>query len=205
VIPLLKAYSSMTVQASGSSSTSGSSSSSPSTYSYTESYTTNYVSSTTYKVTITLAEGSTNVTEIVWLLKDGTAVAIDISGFNLTGSQAQGALVGVFAGFTLQIQADSLITEYTSTSFFHSTGTSTVSIGPTKVSVTNYAANNLPETVTYCGNSPTTLTAFSFSVGTPQGSSTALVTNENIAGSDIVNGQTETFNYVLQVTSITIG
>ena len=195
----------MTVKASGSSSTSGSSSSSPSTYSYTESYTTNYVSSTTYKVTIALSEGSTNITEIVWLLKDGTALAIDVAGFNLTGSSAQGAIVGAFAGFTLQIQADSLITEYTSSSWFHSTGTSTVSIGSTKVSVTNYAANNLPETVTYCNSNPTTLTAFAFSVGTPQGSSTALVTNENIAGSDITNGQTETFNYMLQVTAITIG
>jgi hypothetical protein len=72
------------------------------------------------------------------------------------------------------------------------------------VSVTNYAANSLPETVSYCGNSPTTLTAFSFSVGTPQGSSSPLVTNENIAGSDMLNGQTTTYNYVLQVTSITI-
>jgi len=195
----------MTIQASGSSSTSGTSSSSPSTYSYTESYATNYVSSTTYKVTINLVEGSTNIAETVWLLKDGTAVAIDVAGFNLTGSSAQGAIVGAFAGFELQIQADAEINAYTATNFFHSTGTSSVTIGPTTVSVTNYAANSLPETVTYCGSSPNTLTAFSFSVGTPKGSSSPLVTNENISGSDVVNGQTTTYNYVLQVTSITIG
>ncbi len=194
----------MTIQASGSSSASGTSSSSPSTYSYTESYTTNYVSSTTYKVTINLVEGSNNIAETVWLLKDGTAVAIDVSGFNLTGSSAQESIIGAFAGFELQLQADAEINAYTTTSFFHSTGTSTVSVGPTMVSVTNYAANSLPETVTYCGNTPTTLTAFSFSVGTPTGASSPLVTNENIGGSDTVNGQTTTFNIVLQVTSITI-
>jgi hypothetical protein len=162
------------------------------------------VSSTTYKVTITIAEGSTNIGETVWLLKDGTALAIDISGYNLTGSSAQGAIIGAFAGFELQLQADAEINAYTASNFFHSTGTSTVTIGSTMVSVTNYAANSLPETVSYCGNSPTTLTAFSFSVGTPQGSSSPLVTNENIAGSDMLNGQTTTYNYVLQVTSITI-
>lgn len=194
----------MSIQANGTSSTSGSSSSSPSSYSFVESYATDYVSSTTYKVTITLAEGSTNLMETVWLLKDGTAVAIDVAGYNITGSEAQESIVGAFAAFTLQIQADSLINAYTAANFFHSTGTSTVSIGPTKVSVTTYAANNLPETETYCGSTPTTLTAFSFSVGTPQGSSAPLVTNENIAGSEVVDGQTTTFQYLLQVTSITV-
>ncbi|MGD0636689.1 MAG: hypothetical protein ABSA72_01445, partial [Nitrososphaerales archaeon] len=202
--PLLSAYSAMTIQASGSSSQSGTSSSSPSTYSYSESYTTNYVSSTTYKVTINFVEGSNNVAYTVWLLKDGTAVAINVSGFNLTGSSAQETLIGAFAGFELQLQADAEINAYTTTSFFHSTGTSTVSVGPTMVSVTNYAANSLPETITSCTGSPTTLTAFSFSVGTPQGTNAPLVTNENISGSDVTNGQTTTFNYVLQVTSITI-
>jgi hypothetical protein len=72
------------------------------------------------------------------------------------------------------------------------------------VSVTTYAANALPETVTGCDSTPTTFTAFSFSIGTPQGASLPLVTYENIAGSDVVNGQTTSFNYVLQVTSITI-
>ena len=201
---MLSAYSAMSIQANGSSSISGASSSSPSTYSFTESYTTDYVSATTYKVTINLVEGSTNIAETVWLLKNGTALAIDIEGYNLTGSSAQESVIGAFAGFTLQIQADSEIGAYTTSNFFHSTGTSTVSIGPTKVTVTTYAANSLPETESYCGSTPTTLTAFSFSVGTPQGSSSPLVTSENIAGSEVVSGQTQTFQYLLQITSVTI-
>ena len=106
--------------------------------------------------------------------------------------------------FTLQIQADSEIGFYTAQGYFHSTGTSTVSLGPTQVSVTTYSANTLPETITNCGGTTTTLTAYSFSVGTPQGSTTPLVTNEHFAGSDTSNGQTTNFNYVLQVTSVTV-
>lgn len=190
----------MTIEANGTSSTS---SSSPSSYSISESYSTIYVSSTTYKVSVTLAEGSTNLVETVWILKDGVAVAVNVAGQNYTGSTAQEFIIGVFAGFTLQVQADSQIGSYTASNYFHATGTSTVSIGPTKVSVTTYAANSLPETMVGCGET-TTLTAYSFSVGTPQGASSPLVTYENFAGSEVSNGVTTNFNYILQVTSITI-
>lgn len=176
-------------------------------YSFTESYVVDYVSSTTYKVTITELASGENINYTVWVLKNGTALAIGLTagGFseNLTGSQAQSLLIGAFAGFTLQIQADSYIGAYTGSSYFHSTGTSTVSIGPTQVSVTTYAANTLPETVTSCGVD-TTLTAFSFSVGTPQGSNVPLVVYEHFAGTDVVNGQTNTYDDVLQVTSVTL-
>ena len=193
----------MSIKTNGTSSTSGSTSTTPASYSFVESYSTVYVSSTTYKVVINSIEGGQNISETVWVLKNGTAIAINIAGQNLTGAFVQEELVGVFAGFTLQLQADSYIGLYTSSSYFHSTGTSTVSIGPTQVSVTTYAANTLPETVSGCGQT-STLTAFSFSVGTPKGASLPLVTYEHIAGSDIENGQTNTFDYALQVTSITL-
>ena len=175
-----------------------------STYSYSVSYTTVYVSSTTYKISVTTAEGSQNIVETVWLLKDGTAVAVNFAGQNFTGSQAQQFLIGVFGAFTLQIQADSQISYYTAQGYFHSTGTSTVSIGPTKVSVTTYAANKLPETIVGCNGDSTTLTDYSYAVGTPQGASVPLVTSEHFTGSDTSNGQTTTFNYTLQVTSIAL-
>jgi hypothetical protein len=203
VIPLLSSYKAMSITTNGTTSTSGSSTTSPSSYSFIESYNTVYESSTTYKVAISSIEGGQNITETVWVLKDGTAIAVNIEGFNLTGTEAQQSIAGVFAGFTLQIQADSYIALYTSSNYFHSTGTSTVSIGPTQVSVTNYQANTLPETISGCGQT-STLTAFAFSVGTPKGANLPLVTYENFAGNEIVNGQQENFAYVLQVTSITL-
>jgi len=189
----------MSIETNGTLNTSGT----PESYTYTESYSVVYASATTYKVTITSVEAGQSITETVWVLRNGTAIAINFAGENLTGSEAQSLIVGAFGGFTEQIQADSEIGFYTATNFFHSTGTSTVSIGPTQVSVTTYVANNLPETVTSCG-STTTLTAYSLSVGTPQGTSSPLVTYEHIAGSEVVNGQTETFNEVIQVMSITV-
>ncbi|MDA4137346.1 MAG: hypothetical protein OK449_10170 [Thaumarchaeota archaeon] len=192
----------MTVEGNGSS---GTSTTTPSSYNFSESYKIDYASSTTYKVTVTEVSGSTNIVTTVWILKNGTALAIAVTGDpqNITGSEAQDFIIGTFVGFTLQVQADAELTYYTNNGFFHSTGTSTVSIGPTNVKVTNYVANTLPETVDECGQT-TTLTAFSLSVGTPSGASSPLVTYEHFAGSDVVNGQTDSFSIVLQVTSITL-
>jgi hypothetical protein len=192
----------MTVQANGTSSTGTSTNSTK--YSYVASYTTNYASSSTYKVTVTTSEGGQNIVETAWVLKNGTALAVNVSGQNFTGATANEFIVGTFAAFTLQVQADSEIAYYTNTGFFHSTGTSTTNIGSTSVKVTTYAANNAPETITDCNGGTTTLTAYSFSVGTPSGANVPLVTYEHFAGSDTRNGQTESFDYVLQVTAITV-
>ena len=187
-----------------SSSSSSTSTSTPSSYSYIESYSTVYHSSSTYKVVISTSFSGSAVNATVWVKNDGTVVAVNFAGFNQTGAAAQQIAPGLFAAFTLQIQADSLISFYTGTNYFHSTGTSTVNIGPTQVTVTNYAANSLPLTYTGCGSS-TTLTAYSFSVGTPKGASSPLVTNEHIAGSDFnSDGSTDNFDYTLHVTSITL-
>jgi len=194
----------MTIQGAG---TNNPGTSSAQTYNITSSYTTIYHSSTTYKVSVSFASSGQTATYTIWVQNDGTvvAVAITASGYtvNETGSAAQGLVTGAFAEFTLQVQLESQINYYTNNSFFHSTGTSTVQLGQASVKVTTYVANNLPETVTYCGET-STLTAYSFAVGTPQGASLPLVVSEHIAGSDIVNGQTQNYDYSSQVTSITV-
>jgi hypothetical protein len=193
----------MTIQENGTTSSSGSSSSSPQSENITESYNTIYASSTTYKVNVSLAAQGENVTYTAWILKNGTVLAINVEGYNLTGSEAQENVFEVFAGFTEQIQADSEISQYTAPNDFHSTGTSTVSVGPTEITVTTYAANTLPETLGSCG-STTTLTAYSISVGTPQGTTSPLIIYEHIAGSETVNGTTTFLDLTLQITSITL-
>ncbi|MDG6925064.1 MAG: hypothetical protein JRN09_00775 [Nitrososphaerota archaeon] len=138
-----------------------------------------------------------------WILKSGSVIAIDFSGQNVTGSEAQSVSISFFSGFIIQMEADQEINFYTSANYFHSKGISTVTIGSTEVTVTSYVANSLPATYNSCG-SQTTLTAYSFSVGVPQGASNNLVTSEHFAGSDSSNGQTTTFQVYLQVTSITL-
>jgi hypothetical protein len=202
----------MTVTFNGTSTSSGSTAT---TSSITESYTTNYVSSTTYKITLSFAESSSgssgvNGSYTIYILKDGTILAADISisgqNENLTGSQAQGIGAGIFSGFITQIEANNNLGAYTSSSFFHSAGTSSVTIGSVHMTVTNYVANTLPETVTNCDGSTTSLTAYALSVGTPPGASGPLVTYGHFAGSTTeANGTTSTFDYVIQVTSMTLG
>lgn len=133
----------MTVETNGTLASSGTSPNSPQSYNLTESYSTVYVSSTTYKVNISSMAAGQSIVYTAWVLKNGTALAIDIDGYNLTGSVAQENLAGVFAGFAAQVEAGTEIGLYTASSNFHPVGTSTVSIGPTSVVVTAYAANTL--------------------------------------------------------------
>jgi hypothetical protein len=191
----------MTIQANGTTRTL--SSTTTENYSYSESYSIVYASSTAYKVNITTIEENQSIAETVWVLNNGTALAVRLSGQNFTGPEAQELIVGAFAGFNLQVQADAQIGLYTAPNYFRSVGTSTESVGPTQVADTNYVANMLPETLTGCGTM-TTLTAYSFSVGIPKGTSSPLVTYEHLEGSNTVNGQTSTFDCLLRVTSITL-
>ena len=167
----------------------------------TESYTTVYVSATTYKISLTsTAEGQTT-SSTVYILKNGTALAIDAEGFNFTGSEASGFLLSEFAGFSAEIAYGNQLGIFTATSYFHSTGTSSVTIGPSTFTVTNWAANNIPETLSSCTTNQETLTAYNLSEGTPKGSSYPLVTSMNFAGTD---SSGNSFDYVITLTSITV-
>ena len=174
--------------------------------SLTESYTRIYASPTTYKISITSNLGGQNATQFAWFLKDGTVLAIDESGTNITGTIAQQMVVGLFAGFAAEVQAGSQLSTYTAGQYFHTTGTSSVTIGSNTFTVTNWAANTLPQTITSCPAGTTTnLTAYKLSVGAPKGTSYDVVTYMMLAGSSTVNGQPQSFSYVIQIISLTVG
>jgi hypothetical protein len=140
----------------------------------------------------------------VWILKNGTTLAVNFAGQNFTGSTASGFITGAFAGFYQEIEVGQQQSFYSGASqFFHSTGTSSVTIGANKVTVTNYAANSLPETVTACG-STSTYSAFSLSIGTPSGTTFPIVTNLHFAGTSTVNGSPSSYDVSVQVTDFTI-
>jgi hypothetical protein len=171
----------------------------------TEAFNRVYASSTTYKINLSELEAGHNTTTTAWILKNGTALAIDEAGTNLTGSLANEMVVGLFAGFSAEVQAGNQLSTYTATQYFHSTGTSSVTIGSSTFTVTNYAANTLPQTITDCLTGATTnLTAYKLSVGTPAGTSYKVVTYMQLAGSSTVNGQPSSFNYVIQIVSLTV-
>jgi hypothetical protein len=196
-VPLLSAFSALELQFNG---TSGGTPSS-----ITESYSVVYASATTFKVNLNFQGDGQNMNSTAWILRsNGSAIAIDEAGYNLTSSITGSLVVGLFAGFSAEIQAASQLSTYTSNQYFKSTGTSSVTLGTNTFTVTNYVANTLPQTITPCNGSPTTLTNFALSVGTPSGSSTKLVTYLAIAGSDTINGVATPYNTVIKVVSLTV-
>jgi len=168
-----------------------------------------YVSSTTYKVNITdVTPGKTYLTT-AWFLKDGTVVGLEIDGHNLNAS-ASAYFQTYFSLWEKALGLGKQIETYASSSYFSSTAPSTEKIGPSTFTVTNYTASSPPETIPGCNGESITLTAGSFSVGTPiVGSSYPLVTYFDVAGSEITVGvsgtpSTTTFSFTGQITSVTV-
>jgi len=121
-----------------------------------------------------------------------------------TGTAATGMIAGVMAGFYIEVEVGQSQAFYAAeTQYFHSTGTSTVTIGSNQVKVTNYAANSANELVNECGSS-FTYTSFALSIGTPSGTSFPLVTNLQVSGSETVNGAVQNLNYSIKLTAFTV-
>jgi hypothetical protein len=171
---------------------------------FTASYKVVYVSSTTYKVNITDVTPVKTYLTTVWFLKDGTVVGLDIDGHNMNAS-ASTSFQTYFAPWEQELEYGQQITTSTSYTFFQSNGTSTVTAGPSTFTVSNYAANSLPETIPFCNGDSTTLTtAGSFSVGTPSGSSYPLITYIHVGGSRTLGTISTTFDFTAQITSVTV-
>jgi hypothetical protein len=176
----------------------GSSSGSANTSQYSE-YGVTYTSSTTYKVSVGSNITGAFVTSNAWVLKNGTILAFEsASGQNSTGLAAEGLMYQNMLPFVIELEYSSLVPSLTSAAGAHVVSQMNTNIGPTTVSVTNYAANSLPLTVPTCSGT-FTLSQFSVQTGTVQGKSLALVTMITISGTDASNGQTTTDNFYLQI------
>ncbi len=200
IIPLLNAYSAMTQTFEGTINGTVSN--------FTASYTLVYVSQTTFKVNIIDKLPSQTYSTTVWLLKDGTVVGLNLAGHNFTGASAGTHFQTYFVSWETDIDFGMLIDSPTSLSYFHSTGSSTATVGPSQFTVTNYAANSLPETIMECNGGSVNLTTGNFSLGTPSGSGYPLIAYIDVAGSDVNVGpsgtlSTTTYSFTAQITSVT--
>jgi len=166
--------------------------------SFTYSYSTVYVTSTTYKVDGDYVATSSHPFT-AWLLKNGTALAVEIGQHNDTGAQAASDVQTYFGGFaSVQgfLQEQSLYSN-----LFRSNGTSLVTIGSQTFTVTNYVAVSLPETIQLCNGEADTLTFYNLSEGTPSGSTVELPTYANIAAS---TSSGKHFAFTVQITAFTV-
>jgi len=171
----------------------------------TSSYTIVNSNSTTYQVSITTSSGSTNESGTGWFLKNGgaaTEMIVTISGQTqtYTGSLAQEFAPALMTAFLIQLEENAQIPGLTSTSFVHSTGTATVTLGPTKMTVTNYTAITTPFTYSYCGTS-STISNLVISVGTVPGTNFKIITY--ITETVTSGSTTSTFSFAIK--SITAG
>jgi hypothetical protein len=173
------------------------------TASYNVIYASGSGASRVYKVAVneTGSSGSsssiTAETATVWLRANGSVIATEYAGANLTGMEATlGA--SLFYGFVTQLPTYNNIQEYTSSTYVHKVNTTSATFGPTTMTVTNYAANSLPETVTTCSGT-VTLQSFALQTGAVPGTSLSLLTKESLTATS--NGSTDTF--VLRLLSVT--
>jgi len=83
------------------------------------------------------------------VMKDGAVVGLEINGNNLNVS-ASDSFQNYFSEWESALGTEQLIETYTSTSFLKSTGTSTVTIGPSTLTVADYTTTSSPETIPGC-------------------------------------------------------
>jgi hypothetical protein len=167
-------------------------------------YTVVYKSSTTYKVNLNDVLNGKTRAYTIWDLTNGTVLALLLpNGKNDTGQVANNLVLGVFSNLEI---LNTIALQSADAFYFHSTGTSTVTIGTNSFPVTNYVTNTAPENLQGCSNSGSgTLNNYSVNLGTPSGSSSELVVSANFVGSiTSSSGTTTTFDATYRVSAFTI-
>ena len=126
------------------------------------------------------ANGTPTYAEAAVDVNANTVLWVDFTGYNATGSVATSFFDDLMGFFGLQYTYQGLIPELTSTQYFHSTGTSSMTFGQATFDVTTWVANSLPLNVDSCGYTAT-LTDYTLQFGTPPGTSLTFITFMHIA------------------------
>ena len=175
LIPLFQAVSQMSMRFNGTSS--GSNFDVQASYSVVDARVSGNTTTYTVKINETL-EGTTTTNDTAWVDSNGNIIAVDESGYNVTGGSALSVFFGLMTPFMVEAQFSAQLHAFTG-SGFRSNGNSTATFGPTSMTVTDYSAMSLPMDVIYCGASES-VTAFSLQTGELPGTSMTLVTRLHI-------------------------
>ena len=157
--------------------------------------------STTYKVNFTGAVSTQQTNEtisvLMWIQKDGTIVATEFQGVNETGS---GEYAGFLTFLSFETFTEASTAEFSQSQYFHVADTGTTTITGTQLHYTDIQANTLPETESYCGSAPETITKFSLRLGTPVGTNYLLI----ISGDFGTESNGSASEVILQITQLTL-
>lgn len=137
-----------------------------------------------------------------WVRTDGTVVTaqVEMMGLTVNSTEAIQDYSSMMAAFATEMTGGADVGFSASASnYFHQTGTpTTASFGPTTMSVTSYAANSLPETISECGSS-VTINAISIQIGAVPSSNLRILTYENFEGTI----QSEAMDITVSLISLT--
>ena len=155
----------------------------------------------TYKVGISQTLKGVTQLSTIWISENGTVVAFDVAGQNVTGSNAEFYFVTTASPFII-------IGAYSEAPFgpvplsdIHSTGQSTANLGGFNMTATTYSANSLPLTFGDCFGNIFNLNTFVLRTGTVPGSSFKLLTYLDLRGTDTVAGAVESYSVYVNVNS----
>lgn len=149
-----------------------------------------------YEVNYNSTYGGEQLTGTAYFDPNGTITQAVTAGTTMTGFQAYIALAA-FTPFLIEAAFADVIYLYTASSFVHVINQTTVQLGPSSVSATNYGANNLPFTISECGYT-STVDKFSLQVGHISGVNYNLLTYADFEGTS----QGTSYTFTLQVTSV---
>ena len=167
----------------------------------TLSYTVTSATGGIYDVNFTISSsGGGGTTESYKVDSNNDSVlSATFSGYTIYGSEAKSIFDGSMSLFGLEYTFGGAINVYTSSQYFHSTGTTSMTYGTATFPVTTYVANSLPLSVDECGIS-STISAYTLEVGTPTGTSLLFITYLHI---ETTAPQTEDITF--QLVSMTVG
>jgi hypothetical protein len=162
--------------------------------------------SDTYKVNFTESFTTPPETGIVWITTSGAIIAVDISGQNMTGTAAFSAAVTLTELFPLEV-------EYGTPAFLQSSisfpgvvkiNQTSLTLGPTTLTVTNYGINS-PLTVCTFGGTPETFSVYAIQAGIVPGTTSTIVPLRSTTGVYTApSGGTLTFASIVKITSVTV-
>lgn len=115
-----------------------------------------------------------------------SVISVTANGYTFYGAQAK-SFFDVYMGlFGLEVAFGGEVGLFTSSAYFHSTGTAQMTFGTTSFAVTTWVANSLPFSINQCGVTDT-ITDYTLEVGTPPGTTLTFITLLHFATSSPQN------------------
>jgi hypothetical protein len=175
--------------------------------SFTDSYSVIYRSATTFKVNVSatlhgISPSPFTMPFTTWVRTNGTVVAVEYSGQNMTGTSAAQFNMAYMAGFSGEMGYTDLAASELA-QFLHETTKGTATFGPTTMNVTDYAANSLPFSTSGCGQTAT-YTEYSLQVGSIPSSPLRLITFLSISVSTQDSLSSTSLSEILKLISVTL-